>query len=132
VLSAFMDNIPFVAVSIPIIAALIASMPGDGRVLWWALSLGACLGGNGTPIGASANVTTLGLAEREGIRISFREFMATGMRVMVFTLIVSTIFLGGYIALGSDRVAEVGGVMLAVAAVLLWQSEVRATRRRRA
>lgn len=132
VLSAFMDNIPFVAVSIPIIAALIASMPGDGRVLWWALSLGACLGGNGTPIGASANVTTLGLAERAGIRISFREFMATGMKVMVFTLIVSTVFLGGYISLGAAGVAKAGGVVLAVAAMLLWQSEVRATKRRSA
>ena len=128
VLSALMDNIPFVAVSIPIIAALITSMPGDARVLWWALSLGACLGGNGTPIGASANVTALGLAEREGVRITFREFMATGMRVMVFTLIVSTIFLGGYVSLGSDRVAVVGGMILAVVLVLLWQSEVRASR----
>ena len=130
VLSAFMDNIPFVAVSIPIIAALIASMPGDGRVLWWALSLGACLGGNGTPIGASANVTTLGLAERGGVRISFREFMVTGMKVMGFTLIVATVFLGGYIALGPAGVAKAGGVVLAVAAVMLWQSEVRATKRR--
>ncbi|MDH5235274.1 MAG: sodium:proton antiporter, partial [Gemmatimonadota bacterium] len=57
-LSAVMDNIPFVAVSIPIVGALGIALPGDGRVLWWALSLGACLGGNGTPIGASANVTT--------------------------------------------------------------------------
>jgi len=128
VLSAFMDNIPFVAVSIPIIAALITSMPGDARVLWWALSLGACLGGNGTPIGASANVTTLGLAEREGVRITFGEFMATGLKVMVFTLIVSTVFLGGFIALGADRVAEVGGVVLAVVLVLLYRSEVSASR----
>ncbi len=127
VLSAFMDNIPFVAVSIPIIATLITSMPGDARVLWWALSLGACLGGNGTPIGASANVTTLGLAEREGVRITFREFMATGLKVMVATLVVSTAFLGGYIALGPDGVAEAGGVVLAVALVLLYRSEVRAS-----
>ncbi|MCC7002824.1 MAG: hypothetical protein IT357_11775 [Gemmatimonadaceae bacterium] len=129
-LSAFMDNIPFVAVSIPIIAALITALPGDGRVLWWALSLGACLGGNGTPIGASANVTTLGLAEREGVRVSFREFMATGMKVMVFTLILSTVFLGGYIALGPAGVAKVGGGVLAVAAALLWRSELRATGQR--
>ncbi|MBK7908170.1 MAG: citrate transporter [Gemmatimonadetes bacterium] len=131
-LSAFMDNIPFVAVSIPIIASLIGALPGDGRVLWWALSLGACLGGNGTPIGASANVTTLGLAEREGVRIGFKDFMATGMKVMVFTLVVATVFLGGYIALGSAGVAEVGGVVLAVVAVLLWRSEARASRARAA
>jgi Na+/H+ antiporter NhaD/arsenite permease-like protein len=128
ILSAFMDNIPFVAVSIPIIAALIGALPGDGRVLWWALSLGACLGGNGTPIGASANVTTLGLAERAGVRIGFTEVMATGMKVMVFTLLVSTVFLGGYVMLGPAGVAEAGGVVLAIAAVLLWRSEVRASR----
>ena len=130
VLSAFMDNIPFVAVSIPIIAALVAALPGDGRVLWWALSLGACLGGNGTPIGASANVTTLGLAERQGIRIGFKEFMATGMRVMAFTLVVSTAFLYGYVHLGPDGVAEVGGGVLLVSALLLWWSERRASRAR--
>lgn len=128
-LSAFMDNIPFVAVSIPLIATLIQSLPGDGRVLWWALSLGACLGGNGTPIGASANVTTLGLAERAGIRIGFAEFMRTGMRVMVFTLIVSTAFLYGYVHLGPDGVAMAGGVVLAIALALLWRSEVAASQR---
>jgi len=127
-LSAFMDNIPFVAVSIPLIATLIGSLPGDGRVLWWALSLGACLGGNGTPIGASANVTTLGLAERVGVRIGFGEFMRTGMRVMVVTLVFSTVFLYGYVHLGSDRVAEVGLVVLAVAGILLWRSEAAASR----
>lgn len=131
-LSAFMDNIPFVAVSIPIIAALITALPGDGRVLWWALSLGACLGGNGTPIGASANVTTLGLAERAGIRIGFKEFMATGMKVMLFTLAVSTVFLGGYVALGPSRVAVVGFVVLVMAIALLWGSESRASRARAA
>ena len=126
VLSALMDNIPFVAVSIPIIAALGVALPGDGRVLWWALSLGACLGGNGTPIGASANVTTLGVAERSGVRISFREFTATGARVTAATLVVSTLFLAGYVALGSDRVAELGGVVLLGAAALLWRYEARA------
>jgi len=128
ILSAFMDNIPFVAVSIPIIGTLITTMPGDGRVLWWALSLGACLGGNGTPIGASANVTTLGLAEREGIRIGFREFMATGMRVMVVTLLVSTVFLYGYVHVGADRIARDGLVVLAFSFFALWRSEVAATK----
>ena len=127
VLSAFMDNIPFVAVSIPIIATLIVGMPGDGRVLWWALSLGACLGGNGTPIGASANVTTLGLAERAGIRIGFREFMATGVKVAAFTLVVSTMYLAGYVAFGADRVAEYGAVVLLAAGAMLWRYEARAT-----
>jgi Na+/H+ antiporter NhaD/arsenite permease-like protein len=119
-LSALMDNIPFVAVSIPVIATLIAGLPGDGSVLWWALSLGACLGGNGTPIGASANVTTLGLAEREGIRIGFGEFVATGAKVTTFTLIVSTAFLSGFILLGPLQVTYAGLGVLAVSIVGLW------------
>ncbi|MFN8583135.1 MAG: ArsB/NhaD family transporter [Gemmatimonadaceae bacterium] len=73
--SALIDNIPFVAVCMPIVSQLTHAMPGETQVLWWALSLGACLGGNGTLIGASANVTTVGLAERAGIRITFRDFM---------------------------------------------------------
>lgn len=128
VLSAVMDNIPFVAVSIPIVAALVLALPGNGGVLWWALSLGACLGGNGSPIGASANVTTLGLAERAGIRISFTEFMGTGVKVMLFSLVVSSVFLYGYVHLGPDEVAWVGGGVLAVAALLLWRYEVAAAR----
>ncbi|MEY4007987.1 MAG: hypothetical protein RLZZ467_1035, partial [Gemmatimonadota bacterium] len=123
VLSALMDNIPFVAVSIPIIASLVAALPGDATVLWWALSLGACLGGNGTSIGASANVTTLGMAERQGIRISFAEFVAVGARVTAFTLVVSSVFLVGYVGLGSDRVAVAGAGVLAVALVALWRYE---------
>ena len=129
VLSAVMDNIPFVAVSIPIIAALGTALPGDGRVLWWALSLGACLGGNGTPIGASANVTTMGLAERAGIRIGFAEFMRTGLQVTGFTLLVSTVFLTGYVWLGSSQVAWVGGGVLAVALTALWRGEAAVAKR---
>lgn len=126
VLSAVMDNIPFVAVSIPIVGALGAALPGDGRVLWWALSLGACLGGNGTPIGASANVTTMGLAERAGVRISFGEFVATGAKVTAFTLVLSSLFLAGYVALGPSEVAWTSGGILAVALVALWRYEVAA------
>ena len=123
ILSAVMDNIPFVAVSIPIIASLVVALPGDATVLWWALSLGACLGGNGSPIGASANVTTRGMAERQGIRISFAEFVSVGARVTAFTLVVSSVFLVGYVGLGPDRVAVAGAGVLAVALVALWRYE---------
>ncbi|MCC7002414.1 MAG: hypothetical protein IT357_09685 [Gemmatimonadaceae bacterium] len=126
-LSAVMDNIPFVAVSIPIIATLTRALPGDTSVLWWALPLGACLGGNGTPIGASANVTTLGLAERMGIRISFAEFARTGVKVTVFTLLLSTGFLAGYVTLGQTGVTVVAAGVLAVAAFGLWRYETSAT-----
>ncbi len=122
-LSAVMDNIPFVAVSIPIIAALIPQLPGESGVLWWALSLGACLGGNATPIGASANVTTLGLAEREGVRIGFREYMGTGVPVMIGTLVISSAYLGGYVLLGSHRVPLLMGSLAAIGLLLVWQRE---------
>ena len=125
-LSAVMDNIPFVAVSIPIIKALTLVLPGDAIVLWWALSLGACLGGNGTPIGASANVTTLGMAEKLGIRVTFGQFSAVGMRVMVATLLVSSIFLVGFVFLGPHRVAMAGAGVLALVGAMLWRYESRA------
>ena len=77
------DNIPYTAVTIPLVASLLGQLNAgpDGQVLWWALALGACLGGNGTLIGASANVTVTGLAEKDGKRISFNEFTAFGSRV---------------------------------------------------
>jgi Na+/H+ antiporter NhaD/arsenite permease-like protein len=71
--SAIVDNIPLTAALIPLIHDLSGTM--DVYPLWWALSLGACMGGNGTAIAASANVVVLGIAEREGINISFMDFI---------------------------------------------------------
>ncbi len=127
-LSAVMDNIPFVAVSIPIIGALIAQLPGESVVLWWALALGACLGGNATPVGASANVTTLGLAERQGVRISFGEFMRTGVPVTVLTLVISSLYLAGFVLLGSARVPLLMGALVLIGAALIVWTERRASR----
>ncbi|HZE21299.1 MAG TPA: ArsB/NhaD family transporter, partial [Desulfobaccales bacterium] len=74
--SAFIDNIPFTATMLPIVYFLNHTIPGaESGVLWWALALGACLGGNGTMIGASANVVTVGMAEKAGYQISFMEYM---------------------------------------------------------
>ncbi|HZP97913.1 MAG TPA: sodium:proton antiporter [Reyranella sp.] len=95
VLSAFINNIPYAAVMIPLVANLLDRMhPGpDGQILWWALALGACLGGNGTLIGASANVAVTGLAEKDGKRISFGEFTRYGARVTAITLVISSLYL---------------------------------------
>ena len=82
--SAVIDNIPFTATMIPIIKAMEASL--NTYPLWWALSLGACLGGNGTAIGASANVVVIGIAAREDIRITFMDFLKMGILVMVLTV----------------------------------------------
>ncbi|MGQ0539834.1 MAG: SLC13 family permease [Gemmatimonadaceae bacterium] len=101
VLSAFIDNIPFVAVAIPIVAKLAGDLPGDTTVLWWALSLGACLGGNATPVGASANVTVLGLAERAGAHISFGQFARFGVPLAFLTLVVSSMYLALFVYAGA-------------------------------
>jgi Na+/H+ antiporter NhaD/arsenite permease-like protein len=100
VLSALIDNIPFVAVAIPVVAQMVGGFEADAQVLWWALSLGACLGGNGTPIGASANVTTIGLAERDGARITFGQFTRYGSVVTFGTLLISSAWLAVYVYAG--------------------------------
>jgi len=64
----------------------------DLMPVWWSLALGSCLGGNGTAIGASANVIVVGMSERAGKRISFLKFMAYGMPVMVLTVALSNVY----------------------------------------
>jgi Na+/H+ antiporter NhaD/arsenite permease-like protein len=92
--SAFIDNIPFTATMLPIVAYLSQVLPGaESNVLWWALSIGACYGGNGTLIGASANVVTAGLAEKAGYPISFNEFLKVGMPTMLVSVLVATIYI---------------------------------------
>jgi Na+/H+ antiporter NhaD/arsenite permease-like protein len=85
-LSAIVDNIPYVATMTPVVAELVAGMPGDGQVLWWSLAFGADLGGNATAIGASANVVMLGLADRAGHHIGFWEFTKYGFVVTAVTV----------------------------------------------
>jgi Na+/H+ antiporter NhaD/arsenite permease-like protein len=94
ILSAIIDNIPFTATMLPIVAYLTSSIPGvHGAVLWWALSLGACLGGNGTLIGASANVVTVGLAEKAGYPISFVHYLRVAAVPTLITVVLSMIWL---------------------------------------
>ncbi len=92
--SAFIDNIPFTATMLPIIAFLNQTIPGaESGVLWWSLALGACLGGNGTMIGASANVVTVGLAEKAGYHISFLGYMRACWWPMMITVFLSMFYL---------------------------------------
>ncbi len=92
--SAFIDNIPFTATMLPIVLFLSESfgLPRD-NVLWWSLSLGACLGGNGTMIGASANVVTVGMAEKAGYKISFVEYMKMCWWPMIITVTMCMVYL---------------------------------------
>ncbi|MFZ1884211.1 MAG: sodium:proton antiporter, partial [Rhodoplanes sp.] len=95
ILSSIVDNIPFVATMIPLVKDMAPAFGGPDGLLpvWWALSLGACLGGNGTIIGASANLTVAGLAERAGIRFAFIEYMKIAYPVMLITVALSMIYL---------------------------------------
>lgn len=94
ILSAFVDNIPYVATMIPLVQN-IGSTVGAVAVgpVWWSLALGACLGGNGTLIGASANVVAVGLANKSGYKISFMDFTKYGAMITVINLIISTFYL---------------------------------------
>lgn len=92
IVSSFLDNIPFVATLIPIV--LTFKQQGiDVTPLWWAISLGACLGGNGTLIGASANVVLSKVSEKNGYKISFMEYFKFGFPLMILSIIISTIYL---------------------------------------
>jgi Na+/H+ antiporter NhaD/arsenite permease-like protein len=95
VLSAVVDNIPYVATMAPVVGGLVGQLPQgtDGTVLWWSLALGADLGGNATAIGASANVVILGLSERSGHKISFLEFTKYGALVALVTVALSMAYL---------------------------------------
>lgn len=93
--SAFIDNIPFVATMIPMLQEMGQLTGMNLEPLWWSLALGACLGGNGTLIGASANVIVAGIAEKNGIRLSFIPYLKIGFPLMI----VSIILCHGYLLL---------------------------------
>lgn len=92
VISAVLDNIPFVATMIPVIIAIEATGV-DVVPLWWALSLGACLGGNGTLIGASANVVLTSISGKNGHPITFMQFTKIGFPVMLMTVAVAMVYM---------------------------------------
>ncbi len=95
ILSAIIDNIPFVATMIPVVQGMAPAFGGEEQImpLWWALSLGACLGGNGTLIGASANLTVAGIAERAGVPFRFVPFMLLAFPMMLMSIAISTVYM---------------------------------------
>ena len=94
-ISGVVDNIPYVATMIPLVKGIQGSIVNPSMVepLWWALALGACLGGNLTLVGSSANVVSVGLAKKSGYNISFMRFMKYGFGIGLLTLIISNIYL---------------------------------------
>mgnify|MGYP001208577669 FL=1 len=97
--SGFLDNIPFTITMIPIVHLLLESNPIPNNILWWSLALGACLGGNITMIGASANIVSLGIAKKYGVEISFIDFMKKGIIVSLLSLVIASIYLVIYLRL---------------------------------
>ena len=92
IISAFLDNIPFVAALIPLILTM-ESSGVDVAPLWWAVSLGACLGGNGTLIGASANVVLSGISNRHGFPITFGSYFKVGFPLMLLSVGICTVYM---------------------------------------
>ncbi|MBR0062437.1 MAG: ArsB/NhaD family transporter, partial [Selenomonadaceae bacterium] len=90
--SAFIDNIPFVATMIPLIKDMGQMGLTNLDPMWWSLALGACLGGNGTLIGASANVVVASMAAQRGRAISFIGFMKVAFPLMILSIIISTAY----------------------------------------
>ncbi len=94
VVSAAVDNIPFVATMIPLVESMGPSLGGAEGLLpvWWCLALGACLGGNGSLIGAAANVMVAGLGERFGCPLTFGRFALYGLPVMIFSIVLANLY----------------------------------------
>jgi len=95
IFSAFIDNVPFVAAMIPVIKQLgtLINNPDTMHPIWWALALGTCLGGNGTLIGASANIVAVGIANRNGYHISFKEYTKIGGIFALLAIVISTSYI---------------------------------------
>ncbi|HZH60297.1 MAG TPA: SLC13 family permease, partial [Metabacillus sp.] len=91
-LSGFVDNIPFVAAMIPVILEFEDYGMTNLDPLWWSLALGACLGGNGTLLGASSNLVVAGLAAKEKENINFIEFFKVGFPIVIISLGVSSVY----------------------------------------
>ncbi len=95
--SGFLDNIPFTITMIPVVRLMMETTPVPHNILWWALALGACFGGNLTMIGASANIVSIGMAKQAGVTISFIEFMKTSVIITLLCLCVASAYLTLYL-----------------------------------
>jgi Na+/H+ antiporter NhaD/arsenite permease-like protein len=93
-LSGVIDNIPFAATMLPVVGYLTRTIPGaESGVLWYALSVGAAMGGNSTLIGASPNLVTAGISERAGYRITYLTFLKVGLPATILTVLTGMIWL---------------------------------------
>ncbi len=91
--SMILDNIPFVTIMIPVILGIQTQFAIDTSILWWSLSLGACLGGNATLVGASANLVSVDIAKKNGVKITFLEYMKFSFPLTIGVLILCSGYL---------------------------------------
>ncbi|MDA0647987.1 MAG: ArsB/NhaD family transporter [archaeon] len=115
--SAFIDNIPYTVTMIPIVLQISSSLSIELGPLIWALAFGACLGGNGTLIGASANVVTAGMAEEAGYPISFKEFFRAGFPVMILTTAIVSVYMIAVYVFSADHTLYAKIVLLGITLV---------------
>lgn len=95
--SGFIDNIPFTITMIPVVRMMLEANPIPNNTLWWALSLGACLGGNLTVIGASANIVSVAILKKSGHPISFFEYARWSAPGTILSMIVASLVLMVYL-----------------------------------
>ncbi|MFA7230940.1 MAG: ArsB/NhaD family transporter, partial [Victivallaceae bacterium] len=97
--AAIMNNVSFTAAMVTVVATFLAKTPAfqdnlaNQHLMWWGLALAVCLGGNGTIVGAAANLVTAGISEKSGHKITFKEFMIYGFPVTLFSMIASSIYI---------------------------------------
>ncbi len=91
--SAVVDNVPYTAAMIPLLKDIIRQTHISGNAVWWALALGACLGGNATLVGSSTNLVMVGLGEKSGVKITFNKYLRAGLIVTVVSLLASHIYI---------------------------------------
>ena len=115
--SAFIDNIPYTATMIPIVLQISDTLGIDLSPLIWALAFGACLGGNGTLIGASANVVTAGMSEEAGYPISFNEFFKAGFPIMILTTAIVSFYMVLVYVIGAENATLVKLILIGVGAI---------------
>jgi Na+/H+ antiporter NhaD/arsenite permease-like protein len=89
----FINSIPYTATMISVIENLGASMGGNTEPLWWALSLGACFGGNGTLIGAAANIIVAGFTQKTNYPLKFIEYLKIGLPMMFVSIIMASLYI---------------------------------------
>ena len=97
IISAILDNIPFVAAMIPVVASINASLGIHSNTLWWALALGSCLGGNGTIVGASANIVVAGISERSNAPLTFKNYLKYGIPATVISIAIAAIYIVAFL-----------------------------------